>query len=91
MTNFIDLGYILELLVAYFSGSYGVLGLAISIMFMLVISGFGLDFRAALIFTLPVIAGFTAAGWFGVDWILYVVLIAVAFIYGAVLLRLMGG
>ena len=91
MTNFVDLGIFVDLLVTYFTGSYGVLGLAIAILFLLVIMGFGLDFRAGLIFTLPVLAGFTAAGWFGVDWILYLVLIAVAFIYGAVLLRLMGG
>lgn len=91
MTNFIDLALIPQLLVQYFTGSYGVLAIAVTILFVLVLSGFGLDFRASLVFSLPVIAGLTAAGWIGVDWILYLVLIAVAFIYGAILLKLMGG
>lgn len=88
--NFIDLNIIFELLVTYFTGTYGVLALTLTIFFILVLTGFGLDFRTSLVMSLPILAGFTAAGWFGVDWIFYIVLIAVAFIYGAALLKLMG-
>lgn len=91
MTNWIDLSLLPQLLVTYYTGSYGILALAISILFLLVMIGLGLDFKAGLVFTLPILAGFTAAGWFNVDWILYLGLIAVSFIYGAALIKIMGG
>lgn len=91
MTNWIDLNYITELLVTYYAGSYGILAIAVSILFLLVLTGFGLDFRFSLVFTLPIFAAFSLAGWLTWDWVYYVVLIAAAFIYGAVLLRIMGG
>lgn len=59
---------------------------------MIILVGVGIDFRYAIVFTLPVLAGFASIGYFGsFGWIVNVALIIIGLIYGFVLIRLYGG
>lgn len=83
--------FLLDILVTYFTGSYAVLGLLITIGFGLVILVKANDIRYALILSLPVLGFFVFAGWFGsmvnADWIVNLVLIIVALFYGYAILK----
>ena len=89
MTNWIDFNILSQNLVAYITGSYALLGIGVTVFFMLALVMVGMEFKYALPLSLPVFAGFVVAGWFGPgSWVLNAALIIVAVIYGVALVRL---
>ena len=77
-------------LVTYYFGSDLVLSLAVVVIFMLVLSGSGIELRYAFIYMLPLLAAYVIGGVFGVNyWILNLAIIGAGFIYTTAIVRLM--
>jgi type IV secretory pathway VirB2 component (pilin) len=92
MANFEDFNLIFQNLVSYFTGSYPILAILIVVVFILVLLARGVDFRYSAIFVIPLIGFFVAIGWFGsigaAQWVVNLILIVVAFFYGAAIIKL---
>lgn len=69
-------------------GSYTVLALVMLTIFLMILLGVGIEFRYAMLFSLPVAGGFFMAGWFSVDWIFHVFIMVGAIIYAYALIKL---
>lgn len=90
MTEWTDFNIVGENIVTYLLGSYTVLAVIITIMFLIVLISVGIEFKYSFIFTLPVIGIFMLGGWFGAaGWVANAFLIGIAFIYGFALVRLL--
>jgi hypothetical protein len=69
-------------------GSYTILALVMLAVFLIILIGVGIEFRFAILFSLPVAGGFFLAGWFSVDWIFHVFIMIGAIIYAYALIKL---
>lgn len=92
MTNFSDFSLIVENLVTYFTGTYTILSIFILVVFLLTLLARGLSLRYSILFLMPLTGFLVLIGWFGEvgssQWIINLVLIIVAFIYGAAIVKL---
>ena len=83
---------LLDLFTQYYTGTYGMTGIFICVMFffsVLVKS----ELKYAVVFTLPLLGFFVFIGWFGAvtnaQWIVNLALIVVALFYGAAILKML--
>jgi hypothetical protein len=76
--------------VSYMFGSYGILALAIILLYFVLVVGSGIEFRYAALFSLPLIAGFSLAGWFAVPWIIHVFIMIAGIFYAVALIKMFG-
>lgn len=91
MTEFVDFNIIGNNLVTYLFGSYTVFAIVICSLFLIILMSVGLEFKYALPLSLPVVALFTIAGWFGSgSWILSAVLLFIGLIYAFAIIRIVG-
>ena len=63
MTDWIAFDTIKENMVQYFTGSLLILAIAIVSLAFIIFLAYGMDFRYALAFTLPLLGAFYVAGW----------------------------
>ena len=57
--------------------------------FLILLLGAGVEFRFALMFLLPVVAGFVVSGWLVTGWIAHLILLLAGIVYAFVMLRLL--
>lgn len=92
MTEWILFNIIRDNMVSEFFGNYVILALVLTLIFLIILIGSGIDFRFAIIFSLPILAGFASIGWFGSNgWVVNLALLMVGIIYGYTLIKLFGG
>lgn len=87
MTEWIVLETLQEHLLIYWMGSFAALGLFLSIIFLLILVGRGVEFRYAFISSLPVFFAFGSAGWIQ-NYIYVLILLGVAIIYAVAMTKL---
>ena len=92
MTDWTAFNLIRDNAVAHFFGDYVTLAFVLTALFIIILVGAGIDFRYAIVFSLPIVGGFAAIGYFGsFGWIVNAFLIVIGLIYGFVLIRMYGG
>jgi len=75
----------------YVLGDYMLLGLAITFIFIILLTGFGINPLKSIVLGLPLLAGFMMAGWFGdYGYIVHLALIIIAFPYTWAIIKLTG-
>ena len=69
-------------------GSLQIFALFLVVIFLILMIGSGIPFMYSLFFSLPVFAGFLAAGWFTTSWIIHIIVLIAAIFYGLMMVRL---
>jgi len=83
MTDWVSFTLLGQNIVAYMTGSYLGLGILASVFFIILFAASGIDLKYVFPLTIPIIGAFAFAGLFGdFSWIVNVVLLIIAFIYG---------
>lgn len=90
MTDWSNFNYLREVLIVYYFGNPLVFYIATITLFLLLFVMAGIDFRQSIVYTLPLIAGFSIGGFFGeYGYIINIALLIVAIIYGYAIIKLM--
>lgn len=74
--------------VAEMFGTYAIFALVLCLILFIIMLGYGLDFRYALLFNIPIIGGFTVAGWFPNSIVIHLALLIAGLFYGYVIIQL---
>lgn len=92
MTDWIAFNLIRDNMINNFFGDYVTFALVLSVLFLIMLVSIGIEFKYSIVFTLPIVGGFAALGYFGsFGWIVNALLIVIGLIYGFVLIKLYGG
>ncbi len=80
---------VLNIIVQFYTGSYAILGVLVSMLFMFVLLARGVNFTFSFVLTAPLIGALTAGSWFGsATWGFNIVMLVLGIIYGFVIVRL---
>jgi hypothetical protein len=89
MTDWTAFNMVFENSITYFFSDYTIFALVMSLLFLIIMVGVGMEFKHAMVFTLPIVGGFAAYGLLGnISWIVDIVLIIVGLIYAIALIKL---
>ena len=88
VTDWTSFVFVRENLVQYWTGTTIALAIGLIVLFLIIFLALGVEFRYALVFLLPMVVAFGAAGWFNsvtggsVTWVVNLFLLIVALIFG---------
>ena len=83
MTDWVSFSVLGQNIIAYMTGSSLGLGILVSFFFLIMFAATGIDLKYVFPLILPILGAFAFAGLFGeFSWIVNIVLLIIAFIYG---------
>lgn len=80
---------IFDIIVQFYTGSYTILGVLVSALFMFILLSRGINFTFSIVLIAPLVGALTAGAWFGTsNFAFSLVMLVMGLIYGFVIVRL---